>query len=217
MLRLVILASGRGSHFDNIVALSQQTPDAISIAALLCDNPAALVIEKARQANIAVSVAQPNQKTREIENTFLQVIAEKQPDVIVLAGYMRLLSRRFIEACSVPILNIHPSLLPKYKGLHTHAQVLATPDRVHGATVHVVTPALDDGPLIAAVQLPLLATDTPLSLAARLLPLEHRLYACVIGWLAGKRLYWNYERKQFMFDGQPLPPQGLAFEEYGSE
>jgi phosphoribosylglycinamide formyltransferase 1 len=217
MLRLVILASGRGSHFDNIVQLSQQQAGTLNIAALLCDNPTAPVIEKARQAGISVSVAEPSQKTRAIETTFLQEIADKQPEVVLLAGYMRLLSRHFIEACPVPILNIHPSLLPKYKGLHTHAQVLATQDRMHGATVHVVTPQLDDGPLIAAAQLPILTTDTPESLAARLLPLEHRLYACVIGWLAGKRLYWNYEHRQFMFDQQPLPPYGLAFEEYGSE
>jgi phosphoribosylglycinamide formyltransferase-1 len=215
MLRLVILASGRGSHFDNIARLAQEHPKDICIEMLLCDKPAAPVIQKAQQAGIPVSVAEPNQKTRSIERSFLESINKSQPDFVLLAGYMRLLSHTFIDACPVPILNIHPSLLPKYKGLHTHHQALAAQDSLHGATLHVVTPQLDSGPIIAWAQLPILKTDTPDSLAERLLPLEHRLYACVIGWLAEKRLYWDYELKQFIFDHQPIPPRGLAFEEYG--
>lgn len=108
------------------------------------------------------------------------VLLQAAPDVICLAGFMRVLSADFVAKWDGRILNIHPSLLPKYKGLHTHARALEAGDKVHGCTVHAVTAALDDGPVLGQAQIDVQADDTPDTLAARLLPLEHQLYPAVL-------------------------------------
>jgi phosphoribosylglycinamide formyltransferase-1 len=110
------------------------------------------------------------------------------PDLICLAGFMRILSAGFIDHWAGRMLNVHPSLLPKYKGLHTHARALEAGDRVHGCTVHEVTAVLDDGPILGQAQVPVLADDTPETLAARVLVQEHRLYPAVLRrFAAGER------------------------------
>ncbi len=118
----------------------------------------------------------------------MRALAPARPDILCLAGFMRILTPAFIDAWSGRILNIHPSLLPKYPGLHTHARALAAGDADHGATVHEVTPVLDDGPILGQVRVPVRPGDTAPALAARLLPLEHRLYvACLRRFAAGDR------------------------------
>ncbi len=107
-------------------------------------------------------------------------LLDADPDIICLAGFMRILSASFIENWQGKMLNIHPSLLPKYKGLHTHERALEAGDAEHGCTVHEVTADLDDGPILGQAKLPILADDTPDTLAARLLPLEHKLYPLVL-------------------------------------
>lgn len=105
---------------------------------------------------------------------------EVQPDIICLAGFMRVLTEGFVAPWDGKMLNIHPSLLPKYKGLHTHARALEAGDREHGCTVHLVTPALDDGPILGQARVPVLEGDTPDDLAARVLVQEHKLYPAVL-------------------------------------
>lgn len=110
------------------------------------------------------------------ENALSAILLRYEPDVICLAGFMRVLSEAFVNHWPGKILNIHPSLLPKYKGLHTHARAIEAGDAEAGCTVHVVTPALDDGPILAQARVPILPDDTPDTLAARVLVEEHRLY-----------------------------------------
>src|SRR5207248_1363280 len=124
------------------------------------------------------------------------------PDVVVLAGFMRVLSGPFVERYAGRMLNIHPSLLPKYTGLHTHARVLEAGDTAHGASVHFVTPELDGGPVILQSQVPVNAGDTEASLSARVQATEHVIYPRVIDWIAQGRLEWNSGNP--LLDGKPL-------------
>ncbi|MGB1208446.1 MAG: phosphoribosylglycinamide formyltransferase, partial [Paracoccaceae bacterium] len=114
------------------------------------------------------------------EDALTQALIPHRVDVICLAGFMRVLTAGFVGQWNGRMLNIHPSLLPLYKGLHTHARALAAGDRIHGCTVHEVTPALDDGPILGQARVPVLPDDTPDSLAARVLIQEHRLYPAVL-------------------------------------
>jgi phosphoribosylglycinamide formyltransferase-1 len=136
------------------------------------------------------------------ERGLAQCIDSYRPDLIVLAGFMRVLTPPFVERYLGRMLNIHPSLLPKYPGLHTHQRVLEAGDPVHGATVHFVTPELDGGPLILQSQVPVRAGDTESGLQARVQATEHVIYPRVIDWLASGRLRWNDGAP--VLDGRPL-------------
>jgi phosphoribosylglycinamide formyltransferase-1 len=125
------------------------------------------------------------------ELTLGQCIDTYRPDLVVLAGFMRVLSGPFVERYAGRMLNIHPSLLPKYTGLHTHRRVLEVGDTAHGASVHFVTPELDGGPVILQSHVPIHAGDTETTLAARVQATEHVIYPRVIGWIAEGRLEWN--------------------------
>ena len=125
-----------------------------------------------------------------------QSIAAHSPDLVVLAGFMRVLSTPFVEQYAGRMINIHPSLLPKYTGLHTHRRALEAGDPVHGASVHFVTPELDGGPLILQSRVPVKAGDTESTLAARVQATEHVIYPRVVEWIADGRLKWN--------EGHPL-------------
>ena len=131
-----------------------------------------------------------------------QSIAAHSPDLVVLAGFMRVLSTPFVEQYAGRMINIHPSLLPKYTGLHTHRRALEAGDPVHGASVHFVTPELDGGPLILQSQVPVKADDTESTLAARVQATEHVIYPRVVAWLADRRLKWNEGHP--LMDGKPL-------------
>ena len=120
-----------------------------------------------------------------------EVIEADRPDLVLLAGFMRIFSARFIERFARRILNIHPSLLPAFPGLHTHRQALAAGVKVHGATVHVVTPALDNGPIVIQGAVPVLAGDSEESLAARVLEVEHRIYPQAVRWFAEGRIEFS--------------------------
>jgi phosphoribosylglycinamide formyltransferase 1 len=131
-----------------------------------------------------------------------QLIDAYRPDLVVLAGFMRVLSGPFVERYAGRMLNIHPSLLPKYTGLHTHRRALEAGDTEHGATVHYVTPELDGGPLILQSRVPVKAGDTEATLTARVQATEHIIYPRVIGWIANGRLEWNEAHP--LLDGTPL-------------
>jgi phosphoribosylglycinamide formyltransferase 1 len=135
-------------------------------------------IARAGALGIPVALVPHQGRSRtDFESALHQTLTESQADLVCLAGFMRILSPGFVQKWPKKILNIHPSLLPKYPGLHTHQRALESCDQEHGATVHFVTEGLDSGPVIGQVRIPILPADTAESLAARLLPHEHRLYA----------------------------------------
>jgi phosphoribosylglycinamide formyltransferase 1 len=136
------------------------------------------------------------------EAALLGALAAHAHEVVALAGFMRILSREFVARYAGKMLNIHPSLLPKYRGLHTHQRVLAAQDSHHGASVHFVTAELDSGPVVLQSRVPVLPEDNEESLAQRVQASEHIIYPKVIGWLAQKRLAWRDDRA--WFDGELL-------------
>ena len=177
--RLAILISGRGS---NMLALAEaaKAPDyPAEVALVLSNRPEAggLVLAAARGLP-TVALAHRGFFSREdFDDALHQVLVARGIEVIALAGFMRILTPEFIRRWQGRILNIHPSLLPKYQGLHTHERALAAGDAEAGCTVHIVTERLDDGPILAQARVPVLAGDTPETLAARVLEAEHRIYA----------------------------------------
>ena len=182
MKRVAILISGGGS---NMVALAQSmTGDHPAQPCLVLSNdPDATGLARAAALDIPVAAVdhRPFGKDRAaFEAALLPVIEAAQPDIIALAGFMRVLTAAFVERFKGRMLNIHPSLLPLYPGLHTHARALEAGDPEAGCTVHVVTPVLDDGPILGQARVPILTGDTPASLAARVLVQEHRLYPAVL-------------------------------------
>lgn len=188
-LRVAVVASGRGSNLGALIAATAQDLP-IELVGVFSDKPAAAALELARGAGIpALALAPRDYADRHAHDQALFAAVDAvQPQLIVLAGYMRRISPDVVEPRSARMINIHPSLLPKYPGLDTHARALAAGDREHGASVHFVTPELDGGPVIAQVLLEVGAADSPESLAARLLPDEHRLLVAVVDAIARGRI-----------------------------
>lgn len=154
----------------------------ISISAVISNRPGAAGLELAASAGIATAVV--DHKTFDSREAFDETLAKTidnyQPDYIILAGFMRILTAEFVHHYTGKLLNIHPSLLPKFKGLHTHQRAIEAGEKEHGASVHFVTPELDDGPVILQARVPVLADDTEDTLAARVLIEEHKLYPAAI-------------------------------------
>lgn len=180
--RVAILISGGGS---NMVALldSMKGDHPARPVLVLANDPAAGGLAKARARGVATAVVdhRPFKGDRPAFEAALQDTLEAHsPDIICLAGFMRVLTEGFVQNWRGRILNIHPSLLPKYKGLHTHARAIEAQDTEAGCTVHEVTPALDDGPVLGQARVPVLPDDTPDRLAERVLEQEHRLYPAVL-------------------------------------
>lgn len=150
---------------------------------VMSNDPQAGGLAKARAMGVETAAVDhlefPNDR-KAFEDVLHAKLEEARPDIICLAGFMRILTPAFTSRWEGRMLNIHPSLLPKYKGLHTHARALEAGDKVHGCTVHEVTAALDDGPILGQARLEVLPDDTPDRLAQRLLPLEHQLYPAVL-------------------------------------
>lgn len=182
MKNIVVLLSGRGSNFEAILRQAQQEcwldKHGLKIAAVFSNRPQALGLEKARQAGIdAYAIDHKAFDSREAFDAVLADAIEKyDPAVIVLAGFMRVLSEGFVNRFEGRILNIHPALLPLFPGLDTHQRAIEAGMRVHGATVHFVSAVLDGGAIIGQAVVPIYPNDTPDDLAHRLLPMEHQLY-----------------------------------------
>ena len=181
-IRVAIFISGGGSNMVRL--LDSMTGDhPARPCVVLSNDPAAggLALAEARGVPTEVVRHQPFKGDRHaFENAIGAALAPHAPDLICLAGFMRKLTADFVDPWRGRMLNIHPSLLPKYRGLHTHARALEAGDEVHGCTVHEVTPALDDGPILGQAQVPVLEGDTPETLAARVLIQEHVLYPMML-------------------------------------
>lgn len=180
--RVAILISGGGSNMVSLV--DSMTGDHPARPCLVLSNdPQAGGLTKAAERGIPTAVVdhRPFAGDRAaFEAELLKPLMAAEPDIVCLAGFMRVLTADFVSRFQGRMLNIHPSLLPKYKGLHTHARALAAGDEEHGCTVHEVTAALDDGPILGQARVPVEPGDTPETLAARVLEWEHKLYPAVL-------------------------------------
>lgn len=201
-LQLAVLISGRGSNMAAIARACISGEINARIRVVISDVPGVAGLTAAHDLGIkAVAVPWQGAGNREaFERALSEAIDERGVDLVVLAGFMRILSPQFATRYAGRMLNIHPSLLPKYTGLHTHRRVLEAGDTEHGASVHFVTPELDGGPLILQSKVPVLAGDTEATLAARVQITEHVIYPQVIGMVADGRLAWD--EGHVRFDGR---------------
>ncbi len=186
MITAVVLISGRGSNLQAL--LEANLP--VRFACVISNRPAAPGLETAARHGIPCVVL--NHRDHDGREAFDAVLAEEidrhKPDLVILAGFMRVLSDGFVRRYLGRMINIHPALLPAFPGLDTHARAIAAGVRLHGCTVHFVTPEVDSGPIIAQTAVPVLADDTPERLAARVLCQEHRLFPRVVKWFAEGRV-----------------------------
>lgn len=213
-MRIVVLASGRGSNLEALIDAQRDARLPISIAAVLSDKADARALEVARAADIAAIHVDPRAfgSRREFDDALFAAIAGARPELIVLAGFMRIIDPAAFAPWLGRIINIHPSLLPRYPGLHTHRRALEAGDHLHGASVHFVTAELDGGPVLGQTRLEIRPDDTPQSLAERLLPQEHRLLVACVGLLASGRIRWR--TTGIFLDGRPLA-NPLQLDEHG--
>jgi formyltetrahydrofolate-dependent phosphoribosylglycinamide formyltransferase len=180
--KVVVLISGRGSNFRALLEAARDPDYPCTITAVLSDNAEAAGLEFARQAGLeALAFSRPDFDSRQAhEDAILDALDRLAPDLVCLAGYMRLLSSNFIEKWRGQILNIHPSLLPAFRGLDTHKRALAHQVRIHGCSVHFVTEGMDEGPIIGQAAVPVWPDDDENTLSERVLAAEHRLYPAIL-------------------------------------
>lgn len=204
-LPIVVLISGRGSNLNAIIDAMQADELPVQIRAVISNRPGAPGLQRAALAGIRTLVVDHacHRDRSAFEQTLRATIDTFEPSLVVLAGFMRILSPDFVAHYRGRLLNIHPSLLPAFPGLHTHRRVLEAGCSEHGASVHFVTAAVDGGPVVAQARVPVRAHDTPETLAARVLEQEHRLYPLVIRWYAERRLVLDPDGK-ILLDGEPL-------------
>lgn len=204
MIRLAVLVSGHGSNLQALIDAWQQGKIQGEFVGVISNVPDAYALERAKRAGIRQQlIDHRNYQGREaFEAAVTQTLQSWQADVIILAGFMRVLTAGFVNRFSGQLINIHPSLLPAYKGLHTHQRVLNTGDKYHGCTVHYVTPELDSGAAIAQSILSVSPQDSAISLANKVHVLEHELYPRIVAWIAAGRV--ALLGNQAYLDGQAL-------------
>ena len=202
--RLAVLISGSGTNLQAIMAAVDNGRLDAEVTVVLSNRADAGGLARADAAGIATRVLDHRQyDSREaFDQAMIEALDDYRPDTVVLAGFMRILSPLFVRHYAGRLINIHPSLLPKYRGLHTHARALEAGDRQHGCSIHFVTEELDGGPLIAQAPLAILANDTVDSLSKRVQQREHLLYPLVLQWRAEQRLELN--QNGVVLDGKPL-------------
>ena len=201
-LPVVVLVSGHGS---NLQAILDKAPAlGYEVRAVVSDRPDAGALERARRAGIPAEVlpAKDHPDRDSYDAALAARVDAHSPRLLVLAGFMRILGTAFVRRHTGRLINIHPSLLPKYRGLHTHRRALEAGERVHGCSVHFVTEELDSGAVIAQAEVPVRPDDTEMTLRTRVQAQEHRLYPQVIGWFAAGRV--SLKGGQVWFDGAPL-------------
>ncbi len=184
MQRILILVSGRGSNAQAIVHACSAERWPAQVVAVVANRPGAAALDFAAQQGVTTAVVDHTLfPSREAFDTELaRVIDGFAPDLVLLAGFMRILTDGFVARYAGRLLNIHPSLLPAFAGLHTHRRAIEAGCKLAGATVHFVTPTLDHGPIVAQAAVPVLAGDTPQSLSERVLAVEHQLYPRAVRW-----------------------------------
>lgn len=213
MKNIVVLISGNGSNLQAMIDACEQKRINGTIRAVFSNKADAFGLERAREAGIPQHALAASQfASREaFDRELMHEIDAYAPDVVVLAGYMRILSAEFVQHYQGKLLNIHPSLLPKYPGLHTHRQALENGDAEHGTSVHFVTEELDGGPVILQAKVPVFDGDDEEEIASRVQVQEHAIYPLVVGWFLDGRL--KMQDNHAWLDDIKLPPAGYAAEE----
>lgn len=211
-LRVVVLISGSGSNLQALIdgQLQQQLP--IKLMAVISNRPAVLGLQRAEHAGIPALVLDHTRydDRSSFERELITMIDSYQPDLVVLAGFMRILTPEFTRHYLGRMLNIHPSLLPKYQGLHTHQRALEAGDTEHGVTVHFVTAELDGGPAAIQARVPVYSDDDATRLAQRVQQQEHIIYPLAVKWFAEGRLFMK--NGCAFLDNEPLPASGHLIE-----
>jgi phosphoribosylglycinamide formyltransferase 1 len=208
--RVAILISGRGSNMAALIKAAQAGDYPAEIAVVISNRADAFGLERAKASGVATVVieSKPFGKDRAGFETALQAALDRyKTELICLGGFMRLFTADFVQRWYGRMLNIHPSLLPSFRGLHVHEQAIAAGVKISGCTVHIVRPAVDDGPILVQAAVPLAADDTPETLAARVLEAEHRVYPLAVRLIAEKRVRIAGDRA--LIDGVPAPAAPL--------
>lgn len=190
LARITVLISGRGSNLGALLAAQDQGAFAGAVTHVISNRADAGGLALARDHGIATTIVEHGRYAdrREFDAALQAAVDAGEPDLVVLAGFMRVLGAAFVQRYEGRLLNIHPSLLPSYPGLHTHRRALADGARSHGCTVHFVAPDVDAGPIVAQARVDVLPGDDEASLAARVLEAEHRLLPQVVGWFCAGRV-----------------------------
>ena len=209
--RLVVLLSGSGSNFQAFIDATKSSALNADIVAVISNKTGVMGLERGKNAGIANEVV--DHRAFVDRESFDHALAERiesyKPDLVILAGFMRILTPGFVHRFAGRIMNIHPSLLPKYPGLHTHQRAIDAGDTTAGATVHFVTSELDGGPAIIQAEVPILPGDNEAALASRVLVQEHQIYPLAARWFCEGRLSFNNGRPQL--DGKKLSDSGFPF------
>jgi len=212
MPTILVIISGSGTNLQAIIDQCQNGTIRGDILAVISNVPDAKGLDRARRANIeALTLDHRDYSSREeYDQALANLIDSFQPDLVVLAGFMRILTSGFVNRYLGRLINIHPSLLPKYQGLHTHQRALEAGDSEHGATVHFVTPELDGGPPIIQGAVPVLPDDSEETLANRVQrEIEHHIYPIAVDWCLNQRV--QLTDKGVTLDGELLPSSGLQY------
>jgi len=202
--QLVVLISGNGTNLQAIIDACAARTLPAKVTAVISNEPTAYGLERARDAGIPTHIIDHHEfdKRPDFDEMLKRLIDTLEPDLVVLAGFMRILGFDLTEHFLGRMMNIHPSLLPDYPGLNTHSRALADGVNEHGASVHFVTPELDAGPIILQSRIPVQADDTPSTLAERVHQCEHQIYPHAITWFATGRLH--LEANIAYLDGTPI-------------
>ena len=191
--RVAVLISGRGSNMTALIEAAQAKDYPAEIVLVVSNRPDALGLARAQQAGIATALIDHTRFGKDrgaFERALDAELQTKQIDIVCLAGFMRLLTPWFVDRWSGRMINIHPALLPQFKGLDTHRRALEAGVEEHGATVHFVSAGMDEGPVILQKSVPVLGSDTETSLAARVLEVEHQIYPQALRLVAEGRARW---------------------------
>ena len=211
--RLVVLISGSGSNLQAIIDACARGEIKADIAAVISNKADAYGLERAKNAGIQTRVlSHKDFDSREAYDAeLMDIIDNFEPNLVVLAGFMRILTPSLVQKFKGKMLNIHPSLLPKYQGLNTHQRAIDAKDDVHGVSVHFVTEELDGGPVVLQAKVPVLENDTADTLAQRVHQQEHIIYPLVVKWFSEQRL--KMEADYAVFDKKKLPAHGAHYPE----
>lgn len=211
--RIVVLISGSGSNLQAIIDACKSEQYPAEVVGVISNKTDAYGLTRAKDANIAATALSHKEfDSREsYDQALIKEIDKCQADLVVLAGFMRILTPGFVQHYVGKLVNIHPSLLPKYQGLNTHQRAIDAGDKEHGVSVHFVTEELDGGPVILQAKVPVFDGDQASDLAARVYEQEHRIYPLVIKWFCEGRL--SMKGDHALIDGKPLDKSGYASEE----
>ncbi|MFC3032302.1 phosphoribosylglycinamide formyltransferase [Pseudoalteromonas fenneropenaei] len=211
-IRIVVLISGSGSNLQAIIDACQAQQINGHIAAVISNKADAYGLTRASNAGIETKVLSHKEFANrdDYDTALAQLIDSFSPDLVVLAGFMRILTPDLVQKFKGKMLNIHPSLLPKYQGLNTHQRAIDAKDAEHGASVHFVTEELDGGPVIVQARVTILADDTADTLAQRVHEQEHVIYPLVVKWFSEHRL--TMEAEHAVLDNQVLPAHGADYQ-----